>query len=478
MKVDTQPFPGVNMVESYDRSARRQLDFALGINMVGVASRHQVKNKEADPSDWPQKEGKGYVTEELVRYVRNQWPTSSDLLRKYEYQYQQRLQWESEEEEYERRIGRRLRKHDDARDHWHCQFFWYCWDSGMSRLPTTRDWPECGPVKSDAKGVSVFRRLGPVPTRQEWVRSPRRGENFDEEEDRYHHPRWCPDGLNHSQKRRVQWLHSLEEAETKYIELLRKARPDLAEQVNHVQKKESRPSRKEWRPKSARADKKISADTHMVFVLPAEFHARAQEESSVAQLDLGPRPVILEKPQAKNYKHLKALYLKGYINGQPVNKMVVDTGAGVNIMPYLVLHRLGRSTEDLIKTNVTLSDFNGQTSEAQGVLSVDLTIGNKTVLTSFFVVNSKSTYNVLLGRDWIHTNCCIPSTMHQCLIQWDGDEVEVVQADDLIEIAHAAISICDAEDQEPISGMSLEGCDRIEATKNGVRLVLSTGLTK
>jgi hypothetical protein len=87
MKVDTQPFPGVNVVENYDRSGRRQLDFALGINMAGVASHHQVKNKEADPSDRPQKERKGYVTEEQIRYVRNHWPTSSDLLRKYEYQY-------------------------------------------------------------------------------------------------------------------------------------------------------------------------------------------------------------------------------------------------------------------------------------------------------------------------------------------------------------------------------------------------------
>jgi hypothetical protein len=56
--------------------------------------------------------------------------------------------------------------------------------------------------------------------------------------------------------------------------------------------------------------------------------------------------------------------------------------------------------------------------------------------------------------------------------------VEVVQADDSIEISHAAMSIWDAEDQEPISGMSLEGCDRIEATKNRVRLVLSTSLTE
>jgi hypothetical protein len=172
----------------------------------------------------------------------------------------------------------------------------------------------------------------------------------------------------------------------------------------------------------------------MVFVLPAEFYAQGHEELPVAQLDLGLRPVIFEKPRAKNYKHLKALYLKGYINGQPVNKMLVDTGAAVNIMPYSVLHRLERSTGDLIKTNVMLSDFNGQTSEAQGVLNVDLTVGSKTVPTSFFVVNSKSTYTILLGRDWIHANCYSPSTMHQYLIRWDGDEVEVVHADYSIEI--------------------------------------------
>jgi hypothetical protein len=109
---------------------------------------------------------------------------------------------------------------------------------------------------------------------------------------------------------------------------------------------------------------------------------------------------------------------------------------------------------------------------------MDLTVGSKTVPTSFFIVSSKSTYTVMLERDWIHANCCIPSTMHQCLIQWDGDEVEVVLADDSIEISLAAMSIWDAEDQELVSGISLESCDRVEATKNGVRLILSTSLTE
>jgi hypothetical protein len=259
--------------------------------------------------------------------------------------------------------------------------------------------------------------------------------------------------------------------------MLRKARPDLAVKVHRTQEKESRPRKKEWRPKPTKADGTASVGTNMVFVLPPEFYAPNRKELPVAQLDFGPRLAIFEKPWEKNYKHLKALYLKSYVNGHPVNKMLVDTGAVVNIMPYSVLRRLGHSTEDLIKANVTLSDFNGQASEAQGVLNVDLIVGSKTVPTSFFIVSSKSTYTVLLGRDWIHANCCIPSTMHQCLIQWDGDEVEVVHADDLIEISLAAMSVWDAEDQESISGISLEGCDHVEATKNGVRLVLSTSLT-
>ena len=72
-----------------------------------------------------------------------------------------------------------------------------------------------------------------------------------------------------------------------------------------------------------------------------------------------------------------------------------------------------------------------------GALCVDLTIGIKTLPTTFFVINGKGSYSLLFGRDWIHANCCIPSTMHQCLIQWIGDVVEVVAADSSFSIAPA-----------------------------------------
>jgi hypothetical protein len=114
MKVDTQPFPNVNMVERYDRSTLRQLDFTLGINMAGHASRQHTRRQEADSRDRPKKEERDYITEEQVKHVRNQRPVSSKVLRKYQYQYQQCLQRETKEEEYERRTGKCLRKREDT----------------------------------------------------------------------------------------------------------------------------------------------------------------------------------------------------------------------------------------------------------------------------------------------------------------------------------------------------------------------------
>lgn len=125
-----------------------------------------------------------------------------------------------------------------------------------------------------------------------------------------------------------------------------------------------------------------------MFLLPLEFIAAKPEESSVAQMDLYPHPVVFEKPPEKGNKHLKALYLKGYINGKPLNRMLVDTEAAVNIMSYFILRRLGRSTEDQIKTNMTLNDFNGQPSAAQGILNMELMVGHKTIPTSFFFISS------------------------------------------------------------------------------------------
>jgi hypothetical protein len=75
--------------------------------------------------------------------------------------------------------------------------------------------------------------------------------------------------------------------------------------------------------------------------------------------------------------------------------------------------------------------------EAQSVVSMELTVGSKSLATALFVIEMQGNYSVILGCDWIHDNHCIHSTLHQFLIQWITDEIEVIHMDVLAYIALA-----------------------------------------
>jgi hypothetical protein len=89
---------------------------------------------------------------------------------------------------------------------------------------------------------------------------------------------------------------------------------------------------------------------------------------------------------------------------------------------------------------MTLSGVGTDSSiKAKGVMSVELTIGTKTLAAAFFVADVEGNYSLILGRDWINANQCVPSMLHQMLLQWVGDDVEQVYAD-----ASACIAMADA----------------------------------
>jgi hypothetical protein len=154
----------------------------------------------------------------------------------------------------------------------------------------------------------------------------------------------------------------------------------------------------------------ISMDINMVFTLPAEFRG---VEKEVAQMYLSPKETVFEKPEESS-QHMKPLYVRGHIDGRPISRMLIDGGAAVNLMPYSVFKKLGREDDELMKTNLTLNGMGGNSMEARGVVSMELTVGSKYLATTFFVVEVQGNYSVILSRDWIHANRCIPSTLHQC----------------------------------------------------------------
>ena len=51
--------------------------------------------------------------------------------------------------------------------------------------------------------------------------------------------------------------------------------------------------------------------------------------------------------------------MKGRVDGQHVSKILIDGGAAINIMPYVMYRKLGKGDQDLIKTDMMLKGFDG-----------------------------------------------------------------------------------------------------------------------
>jgi hypothetical protein len=117
--------------------------------------------------------------------------------------------------------------------------------------------------------------------------------------------------------------------------------------------------------------------------------------------------------------------------------MLIDGGAAINLMSYSMFKNLGREDGKLVKTNLTLNGMGVNPMEIRGVGSMELIVGSKSLAIAMFIIEVQGNYSVILGHNWVHANCCVPSTLHQFLIQWIDDKIKVVHADMLAYIALA-----------------------------------------
>jgi len=160
-------------------------------------------------------------------------------------------------------------------------------------------------------------------------------------------PPWCPEGLTRTQKRRLQ----------------RERREELSKGENSAKSEDQQ----QLDPKG----KGPLADVNMVFMLSMEFLAPSSDDEEVdfsdqiAQLALDPLTAIFEKPADNERQHLKALFVKGSADGQPMTKILVDGGAAINIMSYAVYRKLGKGDQDITKTDMMLKDFEGNVSRSK-----------------------------------------------------------------------------------------------------------------
>jgi hypothetical protein len=205
-------------------------------------------------------------------------------------------------------------------------------------------------------------------------------------------------------------------------------------------------------------------DVNMVFMIPVEFRASMK---NVEELALGAERVVFEKPENLG-AHMKPLFIQGHLDGTPIRHMLVDGDASINNLPLSLFKKLDHVEGELKCTNLSLSGFASDPMEIKGIIYKELTVGRKTMPMTFFVVDVKGCYSVLLGRDWIHANKCVMSTLHQCVIQWIDDEVKVVQANEdmCIIIVESQVDIQEGN-RGCLIGTDLMGYDYVSIGKDG-----------
>ena len=121
-----------------------------------------------------------------------------------------------------------------------------------------------------------------------------------------------------------------------------------------------------WRTKQIADRKQPSANIQMTFLLPSEFRAPTDQEVYLdfneSEYEIVAKLTVVQQAifdKLVKHRHLKALYMKGFVDGKPMNKMLVDGGASINLMSYTTFCKLGKGPRDLIETNMMLKDFGG-----------------------------------------------------------------------------------------------------------------------
>ncbi|XP_050898918.1 uncharacterized protein LOC127105755 [Lathyrus oleraceus] len=121
--------------------------------------------------------------------------------------------------------------------------------------------------------------------------------------------------------------------------------------------------------------------------------------------------------------HLKPLSITGKVKDVPVNKILVNYGATVNLMSHRMLRKIGKYDTDAKPHNMVLTNYEGKLDSTMGVIQVELTVWIVTRSIMFVIVETKANYNLLLGREWIHGVGVVPSSMHQRIIIWRLDGI-------------------------------------------------------
>ncbi|XP_075080316.1 uncharacterized protein LOC142165837 [Nicotiana tabacum] len=113
--------------------------------------------------------------------------------------------------------------------------------------------------------------------------------------------------------------------------------------------------------------------------------------------------------------HNKALHITAQCEDHLFTRILVDGGSSLNICLLVTLRTLGKGLHEIKDGAISVKAFDGSQRSTIGEISLCLQMGPTWFDVEFQVIDVLASYNLLLGRPWIHAAGAVASTLHQAV---------------------------------------------------------------
>ena len=150
--------------------------------------------------------------------------------------------------------------------------------------------------------------------------------------------------------------------------------------------------------------------------------------------------------------HTMPLYITVGCSGHRVPIVLLDNGSALNVCPLATAVTLGFGPSTQI-----IRAYDSTRREVLGTLTLELQIGPVVFSTLFQVLRIPTSFNLLLGRPWIHRAGAIPSSLHQKVkFIYEGRVISIQSSGDTYSSSEPVLEISHSNDDLFLTGFTFD----------------------
>ncbi|XP_021726860.1 uncharacterized protein LOC110694008 [Chenopodium quinoa] len=137
-------------------------------------------------------------------------------------------------------------------------------------------------------------------------------------------------------------------------------------------------------------------------------------------------PIMFKKTNVVEGHHVGLVILLPVGNCM-IKRILIDNGSSTNIIMLDSLKHINIDEKNIINKSTMLVGFSGETKKTSGEITLATYAKGVNLQVKFLVIDTLSSYNMILGRPWVHEMKAIPSTYRQVIkfpTRWGIQEIK------------------------------------------------------